>query len=526
MVTASQPQIPCDSFIDPLALKDLCWPDIYFYDKQREIVYSVVDNVETIAPAGNALGKDFIAGFIALWFFISRPQARVVTTSVKADQLFDVLWAEIRRFIDTSRCQLPIQYNHMLIRKVRKDGTFDPVSSLVGQVVNQGESLLGRHLARGPNGLPTTLAIFDEASGIRTTTYDSSTTWSHRRLIIGNPFPCENFFKKHTKAGDLPDPSRPGKFIRKIIKIKAVDSPNVRLALAEKAAGKVPSGKELVPGVKDWYMYEQHRMVWDKQMQSVGLDAEFYEGEDIMMFPPDWLNIAEEYAREMERAKGVLRRGVSMGVDTAQGGDNTVWAIGDHQGLIYLRSKKTPDTSVIPGETIALMNEFGISPDRVMFDLGGGGKEHVDALRKQKFKVNGVGFGESATDMRVMRRMKTTAERTDTREERYTYFNRRAELYGRLRLALTPKKDPVTNIITSFGIPSEYTELRRQLSLFPIRYDSEGRLKLPPKNKRAPGSEEETLVDIIGNSPDEADAVALMNYGLIKKSLAATAGVR
>jgi len=520
------PNLSGQTFIDPLALKDLCWPDVYFYDKQREIIYSVVDNVETIVPAGNALGKDFVSAFISLWFFISRPQARVVTTSVKEAQLYDVLWAEIRKFIETSKYKLPIQYNHMQIRKVRNDGSFDPVSSIVGQVVNKGESLLGRHLPRGPGNLPTTLALFDEASGIHDDPYNSSTTWSHRRLIIGNPFHCEHFFKRLTKLGDLENPRVPGTFIRKIIKIRAVDSPNVRLALAEIAAGKQPSGKTLVPGVKDWDLYEMHRLVWDPMMQSVGLDAEFYEGKEVLMFPSDWLAKAQLQAARLAHSKGVLRKGISMGVDPGQGGDDTSWSIGDYDGLIYQKSMKTPDTSEIPGQTIALMNEFGVSPDRVLFDLGGGGKEHVDYLRKKGYKVQGIGFGESATDTRMMRRVKTTVERTESREDRYTYFNRRAELYGTARLALTPRVDPDTGETTIYGIPSEYTELLRQLSLMPIRYDSEGRLKLPPKNRRTPNSDEECLVDIIGNSPDEADSFVLMRYALHKKTSVAKAGVR
>lgn len=32
------------------------WPSIYLYDKQREIVESVEQNVTTVVPAGNMLG--------------------------------------------------------------------------------------------------------------------------------------------------------------------------------------------------------------------------------------------------------------------------------------------------------------------------------------------------------------------------------------------------------------------------------------------------------------------------------------
>ena len=42
--------------VDPIAFQKLLWPQVTFYDKQREIIYSVEDNDETYVPAGNMLG--------------------------------------------------------------------------------------------------------------------------------------------------------------------------------------------------------------------------------------------------------------------------------------------------------------------------------------------------------------------------------------------------------------------------------------------------------------------------------------
>lgn len=42
--------------VDPIAFVRLVWPKIKLYDKQREILYSVRDNDETVVPAGNMLG--------------------------------------------------------------------------------------------------------------------------------------------------------------------------------------------------------------------------------------------------------------------------------------------------------------------------------------------------------------------------------------------------------------------------------------------------------------------------------------
>ena len=95
--------------IDPIKFQQACWPNVHLYDKQVEIVLSVRDNRETIVPAGNDLGKDFIAGFIAVWFFSSRTPCRIVTHSVDQPQLKGGLWGEMKRWLHTSRFKLPIE---------------------------------------------------------------------------------------------------------------------------------------------------------------------------------------------------------------------------------------------------------------------------------------------------------------------------------------------------------------------------------------------------------------------------------
>jgi hypothetical protein len=115
------------------------------------------------------------------------------------------------------------------------------------------------------------------------------------------------------------------------------------------------------------------------------------------------------------------------------------------------------------------------------------------------------------------RRKKSHDEAIIEKEERYHFKNRRAEMYGTLRVFLDPSlKRYVGNKdeFTGFGLPAEYIELRRQLSLIPLSYDQEGRLYLLPKYKRSPNSTERTLTEIIGCSPDEADALVLAIHAM------------
>lgn len=529
--------------LDPITFGKVYWPRMVIYEKQAEILQSLTINDETMVVAGNQLGKDFITGFICLWYFLSRTPCRIVTSSASNDQLERVLWGEMKQFIDSARFTLPIQYNHKLIRKVNQEtGGLDAKSYLVGLVPDKVETMQGHHLDR--DGTHRTLAVFDEASGLEDKYYRATDTWAHRKLVIGNPLPCVNFFYHGVKNGDA-ESATPGRLYRKVIRIRAEDSPNVQLGLAQKAAGRPITNEWLVPGVLDYESYVKRRLMWDAIQQCVGLDGLFYEGAELRLYPPEWLARAMSLASSAGLTRQTGLR--TMGVDPAEGGDNTAWTIVDRYGIIYQLSMKTADTSMVGGRTLALMREFKVNAEDVLFDAGGGGKEHADYLRARGHNVRTVRFSEGATkyaDGQKQTAYRSNKARRDEAEEKYVYKNRRMEMYGMLRGLLRPPIDgevlaeataglpddvaktiahlngvrlAETGSSAGFAIPAEYTELIRQLSLLPLLYDAEGRMYLPPKNKTSKDSTVLTITDIIGHSPDEADSLVLAVFGLFNR---------
>lgn len=508
------------------------------YDKQVDITCSVRDNDKTVVSAGNMLGKDYIAAFIAVWFFCSRRPVKVLTTSVDHDQLKTVLWGEIRRFIQTSRYPLPIKQNDLELRQRLPNGDLDPLSVMFGRVAKKGEGMLGQHIA-SLDGLPHTLIIFDEASGIEQEHYEKAETWAQRVLAIGNPYACENDFKHSIKRGDIPRDGRDGYYV-KTFKLGALDSPNVRLSLAQEAAGQVPTREILIPGVIGIDEYRKRRKLWDKTRQIVSLDGEFDESSQIYLYPSLWLDRAEKIA---ERLVGKPRTAKTMGVDTGEGSANTSWTIIDEFGIIEQRSKKTPNTMEIPGITIVLMRKYNLKPEDILFDRGGGGKQIADYLREQGYNVRTISFGDPATPNADAGRppaYPSTQKVREQKEVRSIFKNRRAEMYGILSEMMDPmvaaKEDEEGNddqglldgskiLYTErrgFGIPDSLIELRRQLSLMPKLYDGEGKLYMLPKNKKDPKSTEITLNEILGCSPDEADSLVLAVFGMEHKPVRQT----
>lgn len=305
------------------------------------------------------------------------------------------------------------------------------------------------------------------------------------------------------------------RYYRKIIRITGMDSPNVKLGLAQQAAGIKPTGEEVLPGVLSWDEFQKRLNTWDAVRLTIGIYAQFYTGAEILLFPPEWLNRAAQIAQQL---KGKPRKAEAIGCDPGEGGANSSWSVVDRFGLIKLLSIKTPDTTVIPRTTIALMKEYGVPAEKVAFDRGGGGKQHADLLRTKGYPVRTVAFGESLV-LEPRRGITPFKDKANNVEDKYAYRNRRAEMYGTLSLLL----DPALNE-TGFGIPAEYVNLRQELAVFPKEYDEEGRQCLPPKNKRDPNSKKRTLVEMIGHSPDDADSLVLATHVMITKPIRNKAG--
>ena len=505
---------------DPMKFAREFWPDVKFYRKQRELMYSLMDCDETICVAGNMLGKDFTAGFLVLWFFLSRNPCRVITTSVDSTQLESVLWGEIKRFISTSTHKSmkgvrgvlnsteggPIVVNHLHLRKI-VEGRICDISYVRGRVAAQGEGMLGHHVADTGDGIPRTLLIADEASGVDDTSWEVASSWAKRKFAIGNPYPTSNFFYrgwKECQQGDIK--SEDGlQTYRKLITIRAEDSPNVQLGFLQERAGTKPTGEMVVDGVLPYHEYRKRRKTWDVIKQTIGLDARFWEGAEMLMFPPDWLDAMAQYAWKL---MGKSRTPKALGCDPAEGGDRTAFCLIDEFGINFLESLKTVDTSRITDKIIDYIKKYGLDSNNVCLDSGGGGKQIADELRRRGYKVRAVAFGEAVT--KEEQRVKKKGEKIQEKEERYVYKNRRAQMYHLLREMMD------VTMGKYFGIPAAYSGLRSELSPIPMLYDDEGRIYLPPKRNTSKNKEkkQKSLVEIIGHSPDEADALVLACYAL------------
>lgn len=337
-------------------------------------------------------------------------------------------------------------------------------------------------------------------------------------------------------------------FYRKVISIPATKTPNVAYALSQKRRGIKPDGKVLVPGILTYDDYCHRLATWDQVRISAGILAKFYEGSGVLLYPPEWLDRAE--AIHAKYPKGEVRIAQAIGVDSAEGGDSTALVAVDKKGVIEIRSVKTPDTNVIAGEVLSFAMRWGLLGERrvmvggrlnlqsVVFDRGGGGKQIADQLRGMGYDCRTVAFNEAIglpikhRDERVQYK-----EKKEVQEERSIYKDRKAQMYGDLHDLLRPTfTEAGEDTMVGFAIPANCmgnaqiadSELRHQMAPIPMTYDDRQKMYILPKRKKGTvdplnlegnQSGDKTLVELIGHSPDELDALVLACFGMLHKTV-------
>jgi hypothetical protein len=521
---------------DPTGFVHHLWNPTTLPNYQQEILDSVRDNKHTFVYSGHKMGKSLVAAIATLWFFLTRSPATVLLISAKEQQLEQVMWAELLRLLQKSSQRLPVVINRLRLRAVDAEGEFLPRHEVLGCAANEPESLQGHNLPPGTDGEPSVLVVCEEASAIPDRFIEALLPQSHRLLAIGNPLRVEGWFyegcKKGTEAypqsvGQVFQPdgicrtsSQAGKpdlqahepLLRWVRHIDPEESPNLIKSRELDRAGIKCEYPLTVPGLLSRQEFDEWEATWDEPRKRVRLYGKLPSEDEQKLFPPAWLDLAQQLGKKL--GKQIARdeqwradEPHALGIDVAfGGGDLTAWVVLGRFGVRYVYARSTPNTEVISGETIDLIRRYSIRSWAVAFDSGGGGKQIADMLRAR----DEMEFGE-IVDVSFGAKPRSQGK----------YCNRRTELYGELRTVLEPtekrrellllpaKKWP--RDVPCLALPPDDAKLREDLAVLPYEWDSEGLLRLPPKDHRSWSSQREKSVRdrLHGRSPDRGDALAL-----------------
>jgi len=451
------------------------------WSRQIEILEAVRDHKRVAVKSGHKVSKSNSAAGIALWFYCSFQDARVIMTSTTARQVDDILWRELRmmrargglcvecKAINETRSlanQITVPCEHSAwidgdIGQLARTGlTSDDFREVKGFTAREAEAVAG---ISGRN----LLYILDEASGIKPDIYEAiegNRAGGARVVLFSNP----------TKtSGEFYDAFNSKSRFYSTHTISSEETPNVLYGDDDPRA---------IPGLASREWIEEKREEWgeDSPLYLVRAKGEFAELEEGKIFSVH--AIAEAEAR-WEDTVGDGR--LYIGLDPAGEGtaaDECVWCYRRGQRVLGFAAVRGLSREAVLMHTLGIVREHRYDREvpLVVFDREG----------KIGAEIHGTFAAYLASkDAPEFASLPVRASDRATRD---------AVLYDKQRDALAGN---LLDWIRSGGaIPSD-VKLAAELHAWEWReQEASGRVKITPKKE---------IRKLLGRSPDRYDALAL-----------------
>jgi len=318
--------------------------------EQAKILRSLEANTMTSVRSGHGVGKSTVEAWAVIWFMLTRPFPKIPCTAPTQHQLFDILWAEVSKWIRHNSA-----LSNELIwtkEKVYMRG-YPEEWFAVARTASKPDALQGFHAEH-------VLYIIDEASGVEDNIFEpvlgSLSTPGARLLMCGNPTQLSGFFyDSHNK----------NRASYSTFHIDGRNSSRVSQDFVDTIAR----------------MYGE-----DSDVFRVRVAGEFPLQEDDIFIP---LSLVEKSVMTEYRQNG-LPTLVHIACDVARFGDNKT-AIGykiDEKAVLHKKRQgqdtmKTADDIIILGEDLVRRYKL-TSPIPVKIDDSGVGGGVTDRLRQIK----------------------------------------------------------------------------------------------------------------------------------------------
>ena len=166
-------------------------------EQQAKILQSVAKNQLTSVRSGHGVGKSTVEAWVVIWFMVTRPFPKIPCTAPTQHQLFDILWAEVSKWLRNNKA-----LSEELVwtkEKVYMKG-YPEEWFAVARTASKPDALQGFHAE-------DVLYIIDEASGVDDSIFEpilgALSTPGARLLMCGNPTQLSGFFyESHNKNRD------------------------------------------------------------------------------------------------------------------------------------------------------------------------------------------------------------------------------------------------------------------------------------------------------------------------------------
>lgn len=445
------------------------------WHKQVEILEAVRDHDRVAVKSGHKCGKSRTAAAVALWFYSSFADARVVMTSTTARQVDQILWRELRMLrarggrcvdcleADPDGLRIPRPCPHSALvdgeqGELARTGLKAPdFREIVGFTANEAEAVAGISGSR-------LLYIVDEASGVDDLIFEAiegNRAGGAKMLELGNPTKNQGEFYEAEASKSR---------FYKVIHVSSEETPNV------------VSGQLLIPGLatRDWI--EEKRDEWGKdsplyRVRVLGRHAIHEKGKIFSIHA-----IAQAEQRWADTAaQGRLFVGVDPAGATGSG-DETVLAARRGLKLLDLQAFLGLNEDALIVHLLALISGRRVPRETPVVVVDREGPIGTELVKKLRAYLES-GEGRDAFEL-------VTVRASDRAQRQPQIYDRiRDELAANLELWLRDG-----------GALLEDARLAKELHTLEWRQRPDGRLKLISKDE---------IRKQIGRSPDRYDGVAL-----------------
>jgi phage terminase large subunit len=386
---------------------------------QKDFLTAVASGERKISiRSGHGVGKSTTASWAMLWFLLTRYPVKVVVTAPTSAQLYDALFAELKRWVK----ELPQPIQDLLdVKQERielKASATEAFISARTSRAEQPEALQGVHS-------DNVMLVADEASGVPEAVFEAAagSMSGHNALtiLLGNPVRSSGFFfDTHNRLKDEWWTKR----------VSCIDSARV--------------SKEYVDDMKSRYGEESNAF-------RIRVLGEFPKSDDDTIIPMDLLESAKHRdTRAYEDAP------IIWGLDVARfGSDSSVLCKRQSNVVHTLERWRNLDLMQLTGAVVAQYEacDHKNRPAEILVDSIGLGAGVVDRLRELKLPARGINVSESPA-------------------MGATYLNLRAELWHKAKAWLEKRDCKIPNNEDLIG----------ELATVRYTFTSNGKIKIESKD--------------------------------------------
>lgn len=428
-------------------------------DWQGEVARDISFHDKVAVKSGQGVGKTALEAGLIIWFIVCRPFAKVIATAPTMQQLYNVLWAEISKWLDSSKVKNLLTWTKT---KVYMNGDSERWFAMA-KTATKPENMQGFHEDH-------MLIVVDEASGVADPIMEAIlgtlTGSDNKLLLMGNPNRIEGvFFDAFNKDRD--------KF--KTHTVSSRDSKRTsrdNIAMLESKYGK------------------------DSDVVRVRVDGQFPRGALDSFISLETVELACSNGNQIRQTDINSAQILHIGVDVARfGDDKTVITPRVSAKAFEFRKYSKKSTMETAGNVLICCKDY----------MG-----RYPHIKKCMIKVDDSGVGGGVTDRlnEVIREEKlpcivVPVNNGDAATDGY-YFNLGSQIWGDIKTLLENNFSNNLQGKQDIQIELPYDdEMIKQLSVRKYHITSKGKIQLESKKEM----KERGL-----GSPDTADSLALAFY--------------